>query len=565
MANEYRKAGDLEQAIALCQEYLQDQPGNMNGHVVYGQALFDSGRYDEAETTFNTALGLDPENLIALRHLGDIARLSGNAAKATQWYTRVLEADPRNDEILAYLEELKAAATTAAPAPNVEPAPSGAPGPSGPPGHPAAETPRVSQPAVPAPALADARTVEVTAHGATSAAPTPVAPIAPVAPKRPSVPLMDLDLEVTAGEVEAAPAPLPAEPAETPAVPALGDIEFTDIGASEDVHSGPIGGLELTGFESAEPEAAPAPVLDGLGDAVPTAAPPEGSLELDAGLGWDVPVAPAAHDAASDEPAAVSGEPAPEVFVTETMAELYLQQGFREEALDVYRKLAAQNPGDKNLQERVRSLESGGRSSLALEALADEVPEYAPGTEALIVMKEGDAASSGPPAATAAVAPAAPRGPTARSFFAALAQRRPLRPDGTAPGGIPAVPPASPPRGSGSVDALFAQPPSEADDAMGAALATAVGQSAEPAATIHGRPTQPAPSELSLDAVFRGEATRRASAEVPRQSQHLKFDQFFATASPDATTPPEASPVDPEAASTDDAQFQSWLKGLKSQ
>ena len=58
LANEYRKAGDLDQAIALCQEHLQDQPGNMNGQVVYGQALFDAGRYDDAEATFQTALAL---------------------------------------------------------------------------------------------------------------------------------------------------------------------------------------------------------------------------------------------------------------------------------------------------------------------------------------------------------------------------------------------------------------------------------------------------------------------------------------------------------------------------
>ena len=73
LANEYRKAGDLELAIALCETHLAEQPSNMNGHVVYGQALFESGRYDDAKGSFEIALQLDPENLIALRHLGDIA------------------------------------------------------------------------------------------------------------------------------------------------------------------------------------------------------------------------------------------------------------------------------------------------------------------------------------------------------------------------------------------------------------------------------------------------------------------------------------------------------------
>ena len=82
LANEYRKSGDLEMAITLCQQHLADQPGNMNGQVVYGQALYEAGRFDEAKATFETALTLDPENLIALRHLGDIACTNGANEKA---------------------------------------------------------------------------------------------------------------------------------------------------------------------------------------------------------------------------------------------------------------------------------------------------------------------------------------------------------------------------------------------------------------------------------------------------------------------------------------------------
>src|SRR5690349_6577539 len=82
LANEYRKAGDLQQAILICQEHLPQQPGHMSGHIVYGQALFEAGRLDEARAIFQTALTLDPENLIALRHLGDIARASGKADDA---------------------------------------------------------------------------------------------------------------------------------------------------------------------------------------------------------------------------------------------------------------------------------------------------------------------------------------------------------------------------------------------------------------------------------------------------------------------------------------------------
>ena len=121
LANEFRKSGDFAQAILICQEFLPQQPGHMSGHIVYGQALFEAGRLDEARGVFETALSLDPENLIALRHLGDIAGRQGDAATARRWYERVLEADPRNDEIHALLGALGQAAPAHAAPPAPEP------------------------------------------------------------------------------------------------------------------------------------------------------------------------------------------------------------------------------------------------------------------------------------------------------------------------------------------------------------------------------------------------------------------------------------------------------------
>src|SRR5437763_301421 len=106
LANEFRKAGDIEQAIVICEEFLPQQPGHMSGHIVYGQALYEAGRLPESRTVFETALGLDPENLIALRHLGDIAHSQGDESAARLWYARVLDADPRNEEIQALIASM---------------------------------------------------------------------------------------------------------------------------------------------------------------------------------------------------------------------------------------------------------------------------------------------------------------------------------------------------------------------------------------------------------------------------------------------------------------------------
>src|SRR5437764_13917096 len=64
LANEYRKSGDPGQAIFICEAYLPQQPGHMSGHIVFGQALYELGRNEEARAVFETALALDPENLI---------------------------------------------------------------------------------------------------------------------------------------------------------------------------------------------------------------------------------------------------------------------------------------------------------------------------------------------------------------------------------------------------------------------------------------------------------------------------------------------------------------------
>ncbi|MGQ0764126.1 MAG: tetratricopeptide repeat protein [Gemmatimonadota bacterium] len=106
LANELRKQGDLTQAIALCRTHLPNQPGHLSGHIVLAQTLYESSELVESRQIFEAALDLDPENLIALRYLGDIAREQGAISAARSWYERVLEADPRNEEIAGLLNGL---------------------------------------------------------------------------------------------------------------------------------------------------------------------------------------------------------------------------------------------------------------------------------------------------------------------------------------------------------------------------------------------------------------------------------------------------------------------------
>src|SRR5688572_24249250 len=106
LANEFRKLGDLTQAVAICRAHLPNQVGHISGHIVLAQALYEARELGESRQIFEASLDLDPENLIALRYLGDIAREQDDPASARTWYERVLDADPRNDEIVQLLREL---------------------------------------------------------------------------------------------------------------------------------------------------------------------------------------------------------------------------------------------------------------------------------------------------------------------------------------------------------------------------------------------------------------------------------------------------------------------------
>ena len=106
LANEYRKGGQAKRAIEICRTHLAQMPGHMSGQIVFGQALFEAGEWAEAKTVFERALTLDPENLIALRSLGDMALQAGHTADASTWYARLLEADPKDHAVIALMSEI---------------------------------------------------------------------------------------------------------------------------------------------------------------------------------------------------------------------------------------------------------------------------------------------------------------------------------------------------------------------------------------------------------------------------------------------------------------------------
>src|SRR5262252_2706123 len=80
---------------------------------------------------------------------------------------------------------------------------------------------------------------------------------------------------------------------------------------------------------------------------------------------------------AESEPYASQPHDATAGIYTETLARLYLKQGFIERALAIYRRLAQEQPGNHQLHERLHAIEqelayAGGESDPAVRRAAPD-------------------------------------------------------------------------------------------------------------------------------------------------------------------------------------------------
>lgn len=579
LANEYRKAGDFEQAVFICQEYLPQQPGHMSGHIVYGQTLFDMGRDEEARAVFETALTLDPENLIALKHLGDIARQAGDLEGARSWYQRVLEADPRNDEIVQVLESIaggdagRAGGTTVAPeppgngqfssvsfsetAPTLDSSVGEADDLADVPPLPVSESPEESE-VVEALILEQSVDADFPVAGSESSTVSAAAETS----DEPTPELLDLE-DFSLGGLEPSSHP---EPEPEPVLSA-GAIDIDDF-ASDELSVEPTAeNAERDDEHETEPEVELATdmILGLVDDAPATPTEPEAngfeveptpvasedlSRAIDQLEGLETfsidvpPPLPAAVDEqaveSSDEVAASAASP--DTFATETMADLYAQQGHLESAIEIYGQLLERSPDDEELRRRASELER----QLYETPAATETPEEE------------------------TVTPVA--GPTIRDFFLEILEAR-----GAQGSAVDALDESlesdlASMDSEGSLDILFSDVATDdADHSAAMSLAQAFGNEEEAgdSSALRGTPAHQAADELSLDHVFRAATPAKGSGAAGAFS----LDQFFAGEMPNPETSANSSEGSGPGGSVggggaprtneDIAQFNAWLNGLK--
>ncbi|HEY0152707.1 MAG TPA: HD domain-containing phosphohydrolase [Longimicrobium sp.] len=234
LAEAHRKAGELKQAQQVLTEGLRRHGDYPSGLVVLARVLADQGEDERAAAVWRDVVRLDPENIVALRALGDIAEAAGRRVEAMQLYRRVVRlenGDPEDGEseiVAPDFDEEDAEPTAAAepaPAP-AEPVPAWRLRRVDPPAPPAAETPREPDP-VPAWRMPPAEPPAPTPEPEPTPAwrmrqPDPIAPTPPAepvrepepepAPSQPKSRFSWLVRTVTGGRVDEPPPAPPAPP-----------------------------------------------------------------------------------------------------------------------------------------------------------------------------------------------------------------------------------------------------------------------------------------------------------------------------------------------------------------
>jgi tetratricopeptide (TPR) repeat protein len=98
LAEEYRRGGQFEDAIAICEAGLQRHPAYLSARVTLGRALLETGRFEEARAQLEQVLRAAPENLAAIRGLAELHHRAGDvpesAESAASYANSQLEPEP---------------------------------------------------------------------------------------------------------------------------------------------------------------------------------------------------------------------------------------------------------------------------------------------------------------------------------------------------------------------------------------------------------------------------------------------------------------------------------------
>jgi tetratricopeptide (TPR) repeat protein len=330
LAEEYRKAGMLDQAIDCCEKGLKKHPQYPSARVALGRALLEAGSFDRASAEFEAVLKQVPDNILAHKFLGETYHRLGRLEEALKKYKVASTLAPEDTELGDRIQEVQAE-LAGGPRPSPAPRPAAPPPPPPPVASPfearpapsAAAAPRAASPAPPAPPDEKVETPEATRLI-----------------DLPPIPLVEVDEPMVLETRDYIPPPRTA-PAPPP-----------DVRPPAPVAAPP----PAPSFTEIEPE----PFFEPTLVEPPPAAPPPRPAAAP-------PVAAPAPPVAPARPVAAPAPPVAEME-TPTMAEIYASQGHFDQALAVYRKIVERNPNEAQYRARIEELLTLARAAGAAPA-----------------------------------------------------------------------------------------------------------------------------------------------------------------------------------------------------
>jgi tetratricopeptide (TPR) repeat protein len=333
LAEEYKKAGDMEMSIHVLREGLNNNPGYVTARSFLGKLLIEKGDLAGAQNEFEEVVKAIPDNLMAQRKLGDLYALQDRPSDAVRHYKAVLAINPKDSETAMLIAEADAGRDIKKYIAKPKTAP--------------VEEPQKKQEPTKSP----------------SAAKTEIPPSAP--PKKsPAVPAMTAVHPEEEPEEVLVVEPLDAaEPAGKAAVPREFDFLAEPVSDGER--------REEVAVNAAVDPFAVQP------DAGAQEAEEPGSMPFDLNepfaTGMAVPDAPEFRD----EVVAETGKQADD-FTTDTLAELYISQGFFEKAVDIYERMLVDNPNSQGLKDKLANVRAMAAAAPAGEDAAEIIPVTIP-------------------------------------------------------------------------------------------------------------------------------------------------------------------------------------------
>lgn len=359
LAEEYRKTGDIEMAIYVLTEGLKNNPGYVTARSTLGRLYLEQGNLASAQKELEEVITVIPDNLLAQRKLGDIYVLQGKTSEALQRFKACLALNPDDKELIATVADLEAGRDistrivrpkVAKPPETMKPASASAPV------SPKTLTPGRPLPAVPAagpgmPLTPTPPERPVEAKPSSFIAPAPavqqqqkgsdiVSPVEPAA-TQPSVSvpssaqptLMPVDeAEVVEEIVELEPLDQNQEAVTAPDSVMTEAPEVAELGAPLDLET-PISVSDVSTFDLSEPGAEAAEAA--REEQQPPV--PWGAIQPEAQQ--------VTHPAVAEESV--------DDISTNTLADLYLAQGFYDKAIEIYRGILADHPENEMVREKL--------------------------------------------------------------------------------------------------------------------------------------------------------------------------------------------------------------------